>query len=72
MNALKNMREENETAVSMHGLCPDSKIPQKLILEGQKVLNEGSSTDKHSLFAKAKIMDSINESLPRIGSLDDL
>ena len=71
MSMLKQMREESENVVSLHGLCPDSKVPQDLLLEGKRAL-ERNGTDKSGLFQRAKLMDSINESLPRVDSLDDL
>jgi serine/threonine-protein phosphatase 2B catalytic subunit len=73
MNMLKHLREESENVVSLKGLCPDNKVPKDLLNEGKKVLDsKGGSNDRSGLFQRAKLMDSINESLPRVDSLDDL
>jgi hypothetical protein len=71
MKALKILRQANETAVSLNGLCPDVKVPQDLIQEGKKAALEGVG-DRSGLFYRAKLMDSINEGLPCMDSLDDL
>ena len=73
MFLLKNLREESENAVSLRGLCPDNKVPKDLVNECKKVLDSnGVANDRSGLFERAKLMDSINESLPRVESLDDL
>lgn len=74
MSMLKHMREESENFVSLRGLCPDEKVPADLLIEGKKALqgNGTTTSDKSGLFQRAKLMDSINESLPRVDSIDDL
>jgi hypothetical protein len=74
MSMLKQMRQESENVVSLRGLCPDTKVPPDLLIEGKKALqgNGAGTSDRSGLFQRAKLMDSINESLPRVDSIDDL
>jgi len=74
MSMLKHMCEESENVVLLRGLCPDNKVPTDLLIEGNKALqgNGAITPDRSGLFERAKLMDSINESLPRVDSIDDL
>jgi hypothetical protein len=38
MSMLKHMREESENVVSLRGLCPDTKVPADLLIEGKRAL----------------------------------
>ena len=38
MKMFKTLREENESVVQLKGICPDGKVPQGLLLEGKKAI----------------------------------
>lgn len=64
MKMFKTLREENESVVQLKGICPDGKVPQGLLLEGKKAI-ENELEDRQQVFSNAKILDSLNEGMPR-------
>ena len=59
LKMFKTLREEREAITKLRGLCPDSKIPRGLLLEGGDAIK-----DAIDQFKKAKQMDLKNEAMP--------
>ena len=59
LKMFKTLREEREAITKLRGLCPDSKIPRGLLLEGGDAIK--NAIDQ---FTKAKEMDKQNEAMP--------
>ena len=49
MIMFRNLREQNESVVQLKGICPDSKLPRGLLLEGKKAI-ENELIDRSKVF----------------------
>ena len=56
---LCTLRDENELIYQLKAMCPDSKIPKGLLLEGRDKIVEAIQA-----FKKAKCIDRCNEKIP--------
>lgn len=59
LKLFKTLRQENEDILKLKGLCPDSKIPRGVLLQGAAAIK-----DALTQFTNAKKADLNNEARP--------
>jgi len=58
----KILREESENIFKLKGLCPDSKIPIGILIQGSQAIK--NELEAKLAFEKMKSLDQVNEGYP--------